>query len=790
MKDNSKTKFIKSIVKGIKSGMNELLKGISPFYTVISCINDQLKSDYETGKNKNEISVEECEKYLLDHEQKYKYFVMSVIQICIEKMNWKDFYTIDIQKLASTYCKEYLKKYSKVITDEEYGILEKSLPSILEKTIKELRLEYEKQADVQVEIKQQIATDIYELQGDVKNLKDNIYDKDESEAYIVDNFSKNCTPIFGRKTEMKMLEKAFETSNIVFLSGIGGIGKSALAREYAEHQTYDIIVEVWGNRLNQIILGIGINGWKKKELIGLHEDDPKYTDIIVNKLSELRGNRIMLLIIHDYDTQELLGVDKLKRIGCDVLITSRCSWKGYTEVTLDPNGLSEKAAIDLFCYHSGMQSDEKEIAALVKYLEYHPLLIELVAKQMNFSEYNKTYPKEMLNELKKEGVKEHKYEKFHYSKDQRNIEIGDVYSHLTNIFSIALKNGNLDEKEIKILRNMILIGNQNIDYISFAEWSGLKREEYPVLDALVHKGWLIGEKGTFRMHLAICEAIYRLEEVQPTIENSKCFLEKFQYQKVRKLDTYEERIVIFRIAESIWKHLREEKNEKYIATLIWIGYTLYADNRYQSLSLIIYEKALEIKRQLPHEASESTAILYNDLGISYTNLGKLDQGLGYQKKALKIRREIFGELNEATARSYNNVGYSYAKLGNIQEALKYSRMALKIREELFGLLNEDTAASYNNVGGFLVDLGETELGLELLEKALDIRIKVLTEINEDTASSYNNVGKVYWDIGKKTEGIDYANKAYDIFRKILGEEHAQTVKIRRQLDLWNSQQDT
>ena len=186
------------------------------------------------------------------------------------------------------------------------------------------------------------------------------------------------------------------------------------------------------------------------------------------------------------------------------------------------------------------------------------------------------------------------------------------------------------------------------------------------------------------------------------------------------------------------------------------------------------EQALAIRREVLGDRHPDTANSLNSVGASFSELGEHRKALSYKAQALAIRREVLGERHPDTATSLNNVGASFRDLGEHHKALEYGEKALTIRREVLGERHPDTATSFNNVGASFRDLGEHRRALEYAEKALTIRREVLGEQHPDTASSLNNVGASFSDLGEYRKTLEYAEKALTIRREVLGEQHPDT----------------
>jgi tetratricopeptide (TPR) repeat protein len=204
-----------------------------------------------------------------------------------------------------------------------------------------------------------------------------------------------------------------------------------------------------------------------------------------------------------------------------------------------------------------------------------------------------------------------------------------------------------------------------------------------------------------------------------------------------------------------------------------LGSCLLTVGSYQS-AFEYQERALEIRRQVLGEQHPATASSLNNVGTAYGELGDYKKALEYQERALEVRRQVLGEQHPDTASSLGNVGGAYSYLGDYKKALEYQERALEIRRQVLGEQHPDTASSLGNVGGAYSNLGDHKKALEYQERALEIRRQVLGEQHPDTATSLSHVGGAYGELGDHKKALEYHERALEIRRQVLGEQHPDT----------------
>lgn len=84
----------------------------------------------------------------------------------------------------------------------------------------------------------------YQNMKEVRKTLQHLEELTLKKSLLVDNFNVNhATSFVGRQEEIEEIEKAFECTNYVFLSGMGGIGKTELAKRVASKMKKDGTVD-------------------------------------------------------------------------------------------------------------------------------------------------------------------------------------------------------------------------------------------------------------------------------------------------------------------------------------------------------------------------------------------------------------------------------------------------------------------------------------------------------------------------------------------------------------------
>jgi tetratricopeptide (TPR) repeat protein len=184
-----------------------------------------------------------------------------------------------------------------------------------------------------------------------------------------------------------------------------------------------------------------------------------------------------------------------------------------------------------------------------------------------------------------------------------------------------------------------------------------------------------------------------------------------------------------------------------------------------------YAKALAIDQKMFGKEHVRTAAYLGNLANTYNEQGKYEQAASLHEQALPITRKALGEEHPNTATSLDNLGLVYRAQGKYEQAASLHEQALTIKRKVLGEEHPDTAISLDNLGFTYREQGKYEQAASLHEQALTIKRKALGEEHPDTAKSLNNLAEVYLGQKKYDESERLHQQALVILQRALGNEH-------------------
>ena len=188
-------------------------------------------------------------------------------------------------------------------------------------------------------------------------------------------------------------------------------------------------------------------------------------------------------------------------------------------------------------------------------------------------------------------------------------------------------------------------------------------------------------------------------------------------------------------------------------------------------ALLLRQDALSITEAALGPDHPDTATRLGNLAVTYWNLGRYAEALPLEERALSITEAALGPDHPRTAIRLSNLAATYRDLGRYAEALPLDERALSITEAALGPDHPDTAISLSNLAATYNDLGRYAEALPLQQRALSITEAALGPDHPDTAIRLSNLAASYWNLKRYAEALPLQQRALSITEAALGPAH-------------------
>lgn len=326
----------------------------------------------------------------------------------------------------------------------------------------------------------------------------------------------------GRDGVLDEIGNAFDSGeNTVFLYGIGGIGKTQVAKQYAKKhkEKYDtVIFATYNTNLQDLIISDNLFVLYP-ELArytmpdGSKEDNASYFKRKLEAIKRISNERT-LIIIDNFDVEEDENLTALTEGRYHLLITTRCDFsRFYCTVKVEAITAMQNLK-DIFMQNYGgdeVERDDPLLDELIELVNRHTYTVELLALHMENSGQT---PKEMIEAIKKEGI-------LSLNEQVRSSEMKTkiAYENLLKMFKMF----SLSEDERTVLKYLSFMPIEGVNVRNFKEWAQLDSSK--LIKGLENRSWITKNSEGIALHPIIREVVKH--EIPTTPENCREFLSRF-----------------------------------------------------------------------------------------------------------------------------------------------------------------------------------------------------------------------------------------------------------------------
>jgi tetratricopeptide (TPR) repeat protein len=218
------------------------------------------------------------------------------------------------------------------------------------------------------------------------------------------------------------------------------------------------------------------------------------------------------------------------------------------------------------------------------------------------------------------------------------------------------------------------------------------------------------------------------------------------------------------------------------------GCYLHEHTEYQQAEPI-YQRALAIYEEVLGPIHLDTATCLNAFASLHHTQGNYDLAESLYRRVLAIREQVLGLSHLDTAASLAGLASLYSTEGKYFLAEPLYQKALMVYEQVGGPQHSDTANTLSSLGSLYIVAGKYSLAEPFCQQSLEIREQVSGSRHLDTAISCTNRAWLYYAEGKYDEAEPLYLRALSIYEQVAGPMHLDTTATLTHLALLYSLQE-
>jgi tetratricopeptide (TPR) repeat protein/DNA-binding XRE family transcriptional regulator len=607
----------------------------------------------------------------------------------------------------------------------------------------------------------------------------------------IQNLPFPLNPFFtGRQSELLLMSRLFENNKSIAItqpisvSGLGGIGKTQLALEYAHRSYPDIYHSVFFvNASDKASLAAGY--LTLSHLLQLPEQNEREVEHIIQAVKVwLEEHTHWLLILDNADDLELARSYLPTKPRGHILLTTRSQIVGTIATLVQVEALSPEEGLLFLLRRSGVLPSGTEADGIptdirhaagevVEMLSGHPLALDqagayieetsdpgICATGASFTEYKHLYQEQRRLLLQRRG------------------ELGSGHpDSIALTFEISVKSAcERHPKCAQVLAFCSLLHPDAIPEELVYQALGLDQLDFHEVIRALRSYSLIkrnAEEQVLSLHRLV-QAVIRDGMDRQTLQRwTECVVQALNdafpevtFEQWKRCERYLPHVLICTNTP-----LHETDSPSQTSHLLTKAGTYLRERGQYRDAEPLYQRALGICEQHLGAEHPDTATSLHNLATLYWSQGKYSLAEPLHQRSLAIREQHLGAEHPDTAKSLNNLANLYSNQGKYSLAESLYRRALAIKEQYLGAEHPSTARSLNNLAALYYRQGEYEQAELLYRRALAIDEQHLEPGHPDTAMSLGNLAETYQAQGKYRLAEPLHLRTLEIYEQHLGAEH-------------------
>jgi hypothetical protein len=223
-----------------------------------------------------------------------------------------------------------------------------------------------------------------------------------------------------------------------------------------------------------------------------------------------------------------------------------------------------------------------------------------------------------------------------------------------------------------------------------------------------------------------------------------------------------------------WRARLGDDHEHTQAAAAYLGLALQSLGRFAE-ARDLDQDTLDRRRRVLGEDHPNTLVSANQLVNDLRFLGEVEAARELARETLDRKRRVLGEDHRSTLVSASELAANLYQLGEVQAARDLDQDTLDRKRRVLGADHPDTLISATQLAVDLYQLGEAQAARDLGQDTLDRKRRVLGADHPGTLISASNLAADLYHLGEAQAARDLDQDTLDRRRRVLGADHPDTL---------------
>lgn len=188
-------------------------------------------------------------------------------------------------------------------------------------------------------------------------------------------------------------------------------------------------------------------------------------------------------------------------------------------------------------------------------------------------------------------------------------------------------------------------------------------------------------------------------------------------------------------------------------------------------ALWAYRRALAVIEAVDGADHHGIAVCLNGAALALQDLGRADEALPMLRRGLEATELVHGPDHPEVAVNLNNLALALQRLGRPGEALPMFQRALTLTEAHYGPDHPEVAYRVSNLASAMHDLGRPSEAVPMFARSEAVAAAVFGPDHSHVATALNNQALALQSLGLVTETLPMLRQALTITEAVYGPDH-------------------